>query len=278
MALFGVNYNRPGPGIEKDAPKQKAVPRFFSILQRKFFDLCKLNLLFCVPVLAAGFLVYLLNRVTAFIPIDLLPMILLFPFIGGLTYVTRNYAREEHAFIYSDFMDAVKSNWKPLLLDGILCYIVTGILSVSIPYYWTHASQSFFNIAASGICSLVALLFLFSQYYVPVMIVTFDLKLKQILKNSLIFAILGVGRNLLITGLLGVLVYLMFLSFTMPLTIMIAALFCIFLAFAYSSFLINFAVYPLIDKAMIQPYNKKLEQEKGLDKPKKTKRDFTDKG
>ncbi len=278
MALFGVNYNRPGPGIEKDAPKQKAVPRFFSIFQRKFFDLCKLNLLFCVPVLAAGFLVYLLNRVTIFLPIDLLPMIFLFPFIGGLTYVTRNYAREEHAFIYSDFMDAVKNNWKPLILDGVLCYIVTGILSVSIPYYWTHASQSFFNIAASGICSLVALLFLFSQYYVPVMIVTFDLKLKQILKNSLIFAILGVGRNLLITGLLGVLIYLLFLSLTMPLTIMIAALFCIFLAFAYSSFLINFAVYPLVDKAMIQPYNKKLEQEKGLDKPEETKGDFTDKG
>lgn len=278
MALFGVNYNRPGPGIEKDAPKQKAVPRFFSILQRKFFDLCKLNLLFFVPVLAVGFLVYLLNRITAFIPIDLLPTILLFPFIGGLTYITRNYAREEHAFIYSDFMDAVKNNWKSLLLDGVLCYIVTGILSVSIPYYWTHASQSFFNIAASGVCSLVALLFLFSQYYVPVMIVTFDLKLKQILKNSLIFAILGVGRNLLITVLLGVLVYLLFLSISMPLTIMIAALFCIFLAFAYSSFLINFAVYPLIDKTMIQPYNKKIEQEKGLVKPEETKGDFTDKG
>lgn len=277
MAFLGIDYSKPGPGIPKNAPKQKAIPRFFSIFQRKFFDLCKLNLLFCIPALVVCLLIYFLAHITAFLPIVLLPVIFLFPFIGGLTYVTRNYAREEHAFIYSDFMDTVKNNWKPMLLDGILCYIIIVILSVSIPYYWVHTSQSFFSIIASVICFLVALLFLFSQYYVPVMIVTFDLKLKQILKNSLIFAIVGVGRNLLLTALFGVLAYLLYLSITMPLTMVIAAFFCIFLIFSYSSFLINFAVYPLIDRIMIRPYNKKVEQEKVLDKPEETKEDFTEK-
>ena len=42
------------------------------------------------------------------------------PFTAGLSYVTRNWARDEHAFIWSDFRDAVKANWKiPLLLSTI---------------------------------------------------------------------------------------------------------------------------------------------------------------
>lgn len=63
MGMFSVNYDRPGPGVRKDAPPQKAVPRFFSILQRHFFDLCKLNLLFCIPVAVVAVLVFLLNMV-----------------------------------------------------------------------------------------------------------------------------------------------------------------------------------------------------------------------
>ena len=39
------------------------------------------------------------------------------PFTAGMSYVTRNWARDEHAFIWSDFRDAVKENWKiPLVL------------------------------------------------------------------------------------------------------------------------------------------------------------------
>ena len=32
------------------------------------------------------------------------------PFTSGVCYVTRNWARDEHAFIWSDFKDAVKEN------------------------------------------------------------------------------------------------------------------------------------------------------------------------
>ena len=277
MGMFFGNYNKPGPGVRKDAPPQKAVPRFFSIFQRKFFDLIKLNLLFCIPTVAVVALVFLMNAIIPYPIIDLLPVILLFPFIGGLTYVTRNYAREEHAFIYSDFKDAVKNNWAAFLIDGAMCYGVTAVLSISIPYYWKAAPKNIFTAAASGICILIGLLLLFSQYYAPVLIVTFDLKIGQIIKNSLIFAIIGLWRNLLITVLLGILVFLLYFSQIMPLTIIIAVLFGIFLMFAYCSFLVNFAVYPLIDKMMIQPYNKKQhEGDTGEKQEPEDSSDFTD--
>ena len=263
MGMFFGNYDRPGPGVSKDAPPQKAVPRFFAIFHRKFFDLIKLNLLFCIPVAVVAVLVFLLNMVIPYPIVDFIPVILLFPFIGGLTFVTRNYAREEHAFIFSDFMDAVKNNWAALLADGIVCYAVFFILSIAIPYYWQGSSKNIISTVASGVCVVVALLFIFSQFYVPVQIITFKLKFGQILKNSLLFSILGLGRNFLLLLLLGFLVLLLYLGFyLMPLTVILAVAFIIFLLFAYCSFLINFAVYPLIDRVMIKPYQKKEEEEK----------------
>ncbi len=276
MGMFFGNYDRPGPGVRKDAPPQKAVPRFFSILQRKFFDLIKLNLLFCIPVIVDAVLVFLLNLAVPYLLVDLLPVILLFPFIGGLTYVTRNYAREEHAFILSDFMDAVKNNWKAFLIDGAVIYGVAVVLTFSIPFYMQASQKNVLTAVACGICILIGMLFLFSQYYAPVLIVTFDLKFSQILKNSLIFAIAGLGRNLLITLLLGILVLLLYLSQIMPLTIIIAVCFGIFLLFSYSSYLINFTVYPLIDKMMIQPYLKQQEKENGKKEEEKNSSDFVD--
>lgn len=268
------NYNKPGPGIRKDAPRQKAVPRFFSIFQRKFFDLMKLNLLFCVPVVITAALILLLNMITPLVIIDFLPIVLLSPFVAGLTIVTRNYAREEHAFIFSDFKEAIKNNWRTFLINGALCYAVAMILDVSIPYYWKNGLKNPLSSVAACICILITVIFLFSQYYVPVMIVTFDLKYSQILKNSFIFAILGLWRNVLITVLLGILALLFYLSQIMPLLILIAALFTLLLLFSYCSFLINFAAYPLIDKMMIQPYNKNDKDNSGEED--RDSKDFTD--
>lgn len=256
MGMFN-NYAKPGPGVRKDAPKQKAIPRFFSVFKRHFFDLCKVNLLFCIPAAVVTVLIIALNHVYPYPIVDFLPVILLFPFIGGLTFVTRNYAREEHTFIFSDYMDAVKQNWSTFLLDGILCYVVTVLLSVAIPFYWNSGKNGILSAIASGLCIVIALLFLFSQYYVPVMIVTFNLKLHQILKNSLIFAILGLGRNLLLTLLLGILFFLCYVTLVAPSVLsIIMPLFAVFLMFSYASFLVNFAAYPLVDKYMVQPYLK----------------------
>ena len=42
------------------------------------------------------------------------------PWTAGVSYVTRNWARDEHAFLWSDMKDAMKENWKgSLVLSGI---------------------------------------------------------------------------------------------------------------------------------------------------------------
>lgn len=256
--MFGINYNRPGPGVRKDAPPQKPFFRFFSILGRKFFDFIKLNLLFSIPVTIGFVLMCLINSIPGMSGTYLvyLPVVFVSPFVAGLTIVTRNYAREEHAFIFSDFMDCVKHNWKAFLINGTICYVLSFVMSFSLHYYSSMSSQNAIYFFAMIICAAITILLVFAQYYVPVMIVTFDLKITQIYKNALMFSIIGLWRNLLLTVLLSVIIYGIYLMQVTIITAVLGIIIIILLLFSFCMFLINFVVYPLIDKTMIQPYNK----------------------
>ncbi|HHV32600.1 MAG: DUF624 domain-containing protein [Ruminococcaceae bacterium] len=261
MGLFSNHYSRPGPGVSKNEPKKKPFFLFWELYFRKFWDLIKLNLLFCIPVVAVLALVYFMGRFTGDTYFVYLPVILLSPFCAGLCFVTRNYAREEHAFIFSDFKEAIQKNWLYFLINGAIVFVAYFILSVAISYYSSHVSDNWIFFIPLSLCIIVSTLFLFAQYYFSVMAITFDLKLKDLYKNSFIFSILGLWRNLLLTVILAVLLFIMYILFNYsPLTIIIGILLLAFLFFSLCMFLINFTVYPLIDKIMIQPYQKKEEE------------------
>ena len=258
FSLFG-NYSRPGPGVRKDEPKKPPLLRFFQLYFRKFTNLIQLNLLFAVPVIVVAALIYLISQFTAQPLILGIPLILLSPFYAGLTFVTRNYAREEHAFIFSDFKDTVISNWKLFLVNGVICYLFLSLISVCLNFYYSISSKGVLFMIPFGISVMILFLFLFAQYYIPLMIVTFDLKLKQLYKNGLIFAIVGLWRNLLLTAILAALFFINYLLFYLfpALMILIDGILLLLFAFSFVSYLVNFTVYPLIEKMMIKPYYEK---------------------
>lgn len=267
MGLFNNNYNRPGPGINKNQPKKKPFFLFFEIFFRKFWQLIQVNLLFCVPLILVGLLSYLLGGITSIAVVAFAPLILVSPFVAGITIVTRNYAREEHSFIFSDFIDAVKNNWLAFLVNGFVCYTLYFVISVALSYYYAQIKSNFLFMIPFALCIGISILLIFSQYYIPVMIITFDLKLTQIYRNAFIFSIIGLWRNLLLTVLLGVIIVGMYILFNLlPITLLIAFALVILNLFAFCMFLINFTVYPLIDKMMIQPnQSNKDEPNKGKD-------------
>ncbi len=274
MGLFNFwgNYDKPGPGVSKDDPKKAAPIRFFEIYFRKFTKLVQLNLIFLLPTIVVAVLMIALyffpTHVILQIPVGTtgvqvdvwnlyvmpLPLILLAPFTAGLTIVTRNFSREEHAFVWSDFWEAVRNNWKLFLLNGMIIYLVYFLLSFSLIYYYNNAFLEPIYYLPFWVCVVIALLFIFAQYYLPVMFVTFDLKFSQMYKNALIFILAGFGRNLLVTLILGIIVILIGVVPIMPLTITIFLVFVVFIAFSFASYLVNFSVYPVIDQYMIQPY------------------------
>ncbi len=273
MGLFSVNYNKPGPGVSKDAPPKKAFFRFWEIYFRKFFNLIKVNMLFAIPVAVAFFLMIVVTQFIVSINptlsfLGMLPLVLIFPFVGGLTFVCRNYAREEHAFILSDFLEATKKNWKQFLLNGIICYVFYILMSVAVNFYSQQMGSNQILYIPFVVCCLVALLFVFAQFYIPVMIITFDLSLRQIYKNAFIFAILGLWRNLLLLVIIAVLLLasFIFLLWIPPLAFLVLLVLAVFWFFSFIGFLVNFAVYPLLVKYIINPYNREQEEKKKAEK------------
>ena len=53
MGFFSNMYTKEGPGVRKDQPPKKGIPRFFEILMRDYGHLLKVNFLFllcCLPM------------------------------------------------------------------------------------------------------------------------------------------------------------------------------------------------------------------------------------
>ena len=113
------------------------------------------------------------------------------PFTAGVSYVVRNWARDEHAFIWSDFKDAVKANWKiPLVLSTI-----TGALPVLVYVGWVTygqmAENSAFMLVPRMLVILIGIIWALAITYMHPLTVTYDLKLTGVLRNGLL---LGVAR------------------------------------------------------------------------------------
>ncbi len=239
--MFGfLNPNKPGAGVAKDAPQKKAFFHFFEVYFRKFWNLMVANLLYVLvslPIVTRGLAQ------------------------TGLTVITRNYAREKHAFLPSDFFDAIKKNWKQSLVFGLLELILGAIFGYGLWYYVMNAMEdavSLGTIIPIAIALFITVMFRFAYYYVYLQIVTFKMSFRQILKNSVLFAMAGVKQNAVI--FLSLLLIAVLCAVGLWLFTGIAALLMIIgyvLVYpAFRSFLIQFAVFPLVKTAIIDPYYK----------------------
>ncbi len=176
------------------------------------------------------------------------------PATSGMTYIMRNFAREENAWVWSDFFAAVKGNFKQSLV-----VFVTDIIMVVL---FTGAVFAYSNL--TGYAAIIRYILYFGitiftimhMYIYPIM-VTFDLKLIDIYKNSFIFAILKLPSNLAILAVLA------FLHIGLPLfaisggganMLYFSAILILAEAVvtqAFSAFLVNFGVYPRLKKYML---------------------------
>ena len=113
------------------------------------------------------------------------------PFTAGLSYVTRNWARDEHACIWSDFKDAVKENWK----QSLVISIITGFIPLAVyegwAFYGEMAARNTIMIVPQVLVILFGIIWAISVAYMYPIIVTYSLKMKDVLRNSLL---LGVAR------------------------------------------------------------------------------------
>ena len=108
------------------------------------------------------------------------------PFTAGITYVTRNWARDEHSFVWSDFWDAVKGNWKQSLLVSLISGLMPLLLYVCWTFYSQMAVNSVFYMVPLGLVVLVFALWKLSEMVIYTMMVTYDLSFRNLIRNSML--------------------------------------------------------------------------------------------
>lgn len=120
------------------------------------------------------------------------------PATAGVAYVTRNWARDEHAFMWSDFIDALKENWKKGLLTSTITGFVPLLMYVCYTFYGDMAANSVLYILPQALVMIIGIVWMCSLMYIYPQIVTYDMKYSTIVRNSFIMT---VGRLPMTIGL-----------------------------------------------------------------------------
>ena len=199
---------------------------FWEMLRVRLSALVRLNLMYVVPWLptmivlmigALSFLTSLNNMVdsgeaiaiTELLSGVVAPTLLLLvpcititgPFTSGVCYVTRNWARDEHAFIWSDFKDAVKENWKQSLVISVITALVPMMLYVCWNFYGAMASTNAFMIVPQVLTMMIGLMWCLGVTYFHPLIVSYKLRMRDVIRNGLLLAVarlpMSIGLRLL---------------------------------------------------------------------------------
>ena len=107
----------------------------------------------------------------------------------GVAYVTRNWSRDEHAFIWSDFKDAIKENWKQSLLVSFLTSLMPIVVYMCWDFYGQLALENALMTIPQVLVLMIGLIWSISVTYMHPLIVSYKLKFSGVMRNSLLLAI-----------------------------------------------------------------------------------------
>jgi len=173
-------------------------------------------------------------------------IIFTFGFVNtGVTYIMRSMVRQQPYSVFGDFFHAIKKNWKQSLIFGVIDSVILGLLAFDIYFYYINSSAlMYMNI-------LILCFYMIMRYYIYLLLITFDLSIWKIIKNSLIFLMLNFKRNFFaFSGMvIMVIIEIALISFAAPIGLMFPFVFF----FSIPMFFGIYAAYPKIKEIMIDP-------------------------
>ena len=181
--------------------------RFEVLLERYFSNFHRIlltNLLFAIPSAVVFGAVYALNQLlfhgAVSLPLTLAAIIPLYPFYAGVVMVCRNIARgDSDVPVVKTYFTAIKENFLHFLLHGVIVYIIVTLSSLAISFYVSLLSAGWFFYGLLFFSIIIALLLLYTIFYIPLMSVTYDLPLRYIYKNSFLMSFGEFKNNIFAT-------------------------------------------------------------------------------
>lgn len=224
MGLFSSNYNKPGPGIPKDAPQKKGVELFFDILGREFWSLFTLNFIYilaCIPIITIG------------------------PATAALSRVTVTMVRDCNVYVWRDFWDAFRKNIKQGIIFGIpstLFVIAAVVIDFNLLLSVAAGGESVFTIALIFLWTFLGTAL---GCYIFPMVSYVDLPSLPLLKNSMLLLVLGKWRTLFAALVSIGCASLVVLYYPISMLVTLLGI------FGFLSFFTSFMVWPVIQKYVV---------------------------
>ncbi len=176
----------------------------------------------------------------------------------GAAYVLRGLVRGDAVFVFSDYFYGIRRNRKQAFLMGLFDFACTVILIVDLLFLNPRTGSGFGMDVMYFLILAMIIVYIFMRFYLYQLLITFDLSIFKILKNALIFTVLGIKRNLMaalgIVLLLALHIVAIFLSLSYGISIFLVLPLVYLLAML--GFIATYAAYPIIDRYMIAPYAK----------------------
>ncbi len=267
MASFLDSRRSAGAGVSKNEPEKKGAEKYFQLLFRKFWSYVKLNLLYILVSLPTiifytTILLYLLygllnegNAIAILFQSIAISLLLVTFFSGspcsaGYYYVLRNYVREEHAWVASDFFEHTRLNFGKALAAYLIdvCFVTISLINISIyPTLFDVMGFNAYTIIIAAAFGLMVIFYAMMHTFMWTLMVTFDLKFTQIYRNSFLLSMISLPRNLGGLILRAAIAILAFIFIPIPLLILLSII-ILTAAFGLSA---QMYAYPTIKKIML---------------------------
>ena len=133
---------------------------------------------------------YIFQVYLSFFCLLLIPVIMITgPVEAGLAYVCRNWARDEHAFIWSDFKDAVKENWKQGLGISVITSVLPIIIYVAWNFYSQMTEQSIIYMVPQVLVLMLGFVWTLGLVFFYPLMVSYKMTFPQVVKNGLLLSV-----------------------------------------------------------------------------------------
>ncbi len=219
MGLF--NYEKDGPGVEKEA-YETPLKVFFSVFIRKLWKFILLNLMYFISTIPHWLLLFIpiaftegldiftsyQGQVIVFMVISVVGLPI---FNTGFAFILRNFSRQKHAWLWHDFWDKFKKNIKQsAILTVIDIFVIAAAIGNVVFYYDAVIINSTYTLILKSITALIFVYYFMMHYYIYVIMVTFDLSFKNVMKNAFLLTFIKLPKNLITTVIIYVFGYLVF--------------------------------------------------------------------
>ena len=228
MGLFGLkDWDKPGPGIDENAPKPRGFFQFFILFGRKFWKYMGLNMLYIlisIPQIAILYFVFLYHIAPLILPsvesfsessLSWAANAIIFflvtlwmalcgtgPTTAGYVYVLRNYSLEEHAWVWSDFREKIKENFWPGTIVFLLDAVILFLFGIAFRFYGTSVGGAF-GLFLQAFIVICMCLYIIMHWYIYLLMIGYRVKIFQLYTNSFVLTMLALPKNagmLLILG------------------------------------------------------------------------------